>query len=127
MSSYTSSSSITVTGSHCVGSGAFRSRPSIVLMLSISIVKIFFHITGGILSHCSNRSLYVPTTMSDMCVQNGVLHTLVCIHFKYHKNEIATSPVVQGMLYCSGSKYQTLCCHLIGEVGHIWPSHEIKY
>jgi hypothetical protein len=104
MSSYTCSSSITVSGSHGVTAGAFRSQSLIALILSICIVKIFFCICSGILSHCSNRSQYVPTTMSDMCVRNGVLHTLVCMRFKYHAEENATSPVVQGMLYCSCSK-----------------------
>jgi hypothetical protein len=104
MRSYTASSSITVSGSHRVAPGTFRSRPLIASILSICIAKIFFCISGGILSHCLNRSLYVPTKMSDTCVQNIVLHTPACIRFKYHAEDTATSPAVQGMLYCSCSK-----------------------
>ena len=81
-------------------------------------------IPGGILSHCSNRSLYVPTKLSDTCVQNGVLDAPVRICLKYHPEETPTSPVVQGMFYCSCSKKQTFCCHLVGEVGKIWPPRE---
>jgi len=87
-----------------LAAGAFRSRPLIALILSICIVRIFFCISAGILCHYSNRSLYDHNNMAEMCVQNGVLHNLVCIHFKYHAEETATSPVVQGMLYCSCSK-----------------------
>ena len=84
-----------------MAAGAFRTRPLIASILSIYIAKIFSSISGGILSHCSNRSSYVPTKMSDTCVQNGVPHTLVYIRFKYHSEVTATSPVVQGKLYCS--------------------------
>jgi len=87
-----------------MAAGAFRSRPLIASILSIYIAKIVLCISGRILSHCSNRSLYVPTKMSDTCVQNGGLHTLVCIRFKYHAEETATGSVVQGMLYCCCSK-----------------------
>jgi len=76
MSNYTSSSSITVSGFHRVAAGAFRSRPLIASILSICIAKIFFCISGGILSHCSNRSLYIPT----QC-QIRVSKTEFCIPF----------------------------------------------
>jgi hypothetical protein len=96
---------ITISRSHHMALvGAFRSRAMIASILSICIAMILFCISGGILSHCLKRSWYVPTEMSDTCVQNGVLNTFVCIHFKYHAEETATSLVVQGILYCSGSK-----------------------
>jgi hypothetical protein len=60
-SSYTSSSSITVTGSHLLASGTFRSRLLITSILSICIARIFFCISSGILSHWSNRSLSILT------------------------------------------------------------------
>ena len=39
-----------------------------------------------------------------MGVENRVLHTLEYIRFNYHVEESATSPDVQGMLYCNCSK-----------------------
>ena len=104
MSSYTSSSSITMSGSHCVAAGAIRSGPEIAPILSLCILKSFFCISCGIHCHWSNGSLYVSTEMSHTCVQNGVLHTLVGISFKYHLGNTATSPVVKGMLYSHCSK-----------------------
>jgi len=69
-----SSSSITVSGSHCVAPGAFPSQPLIESILSICIARIMLCISGGILSHCSNRSLYVPTQW-QICAYK----TMICI------------------------------------------------
>jgi hypothetical protein len=59
-SSYTSSSCITVSKSHSVAAGAFRSRQLVPSILSICIACIMFYISSGILFQCWKRSLHVP-------------------------------------------------------------------
>jgi hypothetical protein len=54
-----------------VAAGGLRSQPLIASIQSMCIARIFVCISGGILSHCSIRSLYVPT-QSQICVSKTV-------------------------------------------------------
>jgi len=127
ISIYMFSSLIVITRSNFMARGDLPFRPLIASILSICIDMICCFSTGGILSHCSNRLLYVPTDMADMCLQNGVLHTDECIRFRYHTPDTTSSLAVQEMLHCRFSKKQKMCGHLIGKVRHMWPSHEISW
>lgn len=44
-------------------------------------------------------TLYIYS-MSDQCVQNSVLHIVVCIRCISHVEKTAISPGVEGMVYC---------------------------
>lgn len=81
--SYTTSLSIGESGTHCVIEGAFQYQLWNAFILSISIARIIFHLSGGILSHCVNTSQYVPTQS-----QTHVSKMLFCIPLYISASEV---------------------------------------
>jgi len=100
MSSCEFSLLITVSISHHTAAGAFGYWPFISSILFLCRARIFSGFPGWILANFWNTLLYEPTKMSDMCVPNGVLHTHVWIHFKFHVEEITLTRVFQALTKC---------------------------